>query len=60
VSEAPRPSRAAERWFLALAIVVLDVVIVVVPITALTVAFLIVARPAWLRRWIDELYAGLP
>jgi len=39
---------------------VLDVVVVVVPITAIAVAALIVVRPAWLRRWVDELYGGLP
>jgi len=60
VSESPRVPPAAERWLLALAIVVLDVVVVVVPITAIAVAALIVVRPAWLRRWVDELYGGLP
>ncbi len=47
-----------ERWLLAVVLVLVDVVAVVVPLTALAAAWVVVARPPWFRAWIDRLYAG--
>lgn len=49
---------SSDRWLLAIIVVVLDTVLLVVPITGLAVAYVIVARPSWFRRWVDELYAS--
>jgi hypothetical protein len=53
-----KPTRSADRWLLAVTLVVLDVVVFVVPVTGLVAAWVILARPAWFRRWVDELYAS--
>jgi hypothetical protein len=48
----------AERALLAVLIVVLDVVVFVVPVTGLLAAWVLLARPAWFKEWVDRLYAG--
>lgn len=47
-----------ERWALAILIVVLDVAVFIVPITGLVAAWVLLARPAWFRAWVDRLYAS--
>ena len=47
----------AERLVLAAAIVLIDALVFVIPMAGLLVAYVIVARPPWFRRWVDELYA---
>jgi len=44
------------RLMLAVAIVVVDVVAVFVPITALLAAYLILFRPLWFKQAVDDLY----
>ena len=47
------------RWnhlILAVAIVVIDVVVVFIPITALLIAYLILFRPVWFKQVVDDLY----
>lgn len=46
----------ADRWGYAIAIVLLDLVVFVVPLTGILAAYLILVRPPWFRRWIAELY----
>jgi hypothetical protein len=45
-----------ERVILAVAIVLVDLVVFVVPLTGLAAAWLILARPPWFREWVDRLY----
>jgi len=47
---------AASRLLLALLLLIADAVAFVVPLTALVAAYVIVARPAWFRDWVDQLY----
>lgn len=54
----PPSAGKADRWLLAVAIVLVDVVVFVVPVTGLLAAWVILGRPAWFRRWVDELYAS--
>lgn len=46
----------ADRWMLALTIVLVDLVLFVVPLTGLVAAYVLVVRPPWFRRWVEELY----
>jgi hypothetical protein len=48
----------SDRLIWALLIVVVDTVVVVIPLCAMVLAYVIVARPAWFRRWVDDLYAA--
>jgi hypothetical protein len=47
---------AAERVVLALVIVVVDLVLFAVPLSACVAAYVIVARPPWFRDWVRRLY----
>ena len=49
--------RSADRWILAVALVIIDVAIFVVPLTGLFAAYILLARPPWFRRWVDDLYS---
>ncbi len=46
-----------ERLLWASAIVLVDLVIFVLPLTALFAAYLILARPPWFRDWVLDLYS---
>jgi hypothetical protein len=46
----------AERAGLAVLIVILDVAVLVVPITGLLAAWVLLARPPWFREWVERLY----
>ena len=50
------PLPPAERWLLALAIILLDWVLFVVPLTGLAAAYVLIARPSWFRDWVGRLY----
>jgi len=50
----------SERVILAVAIVLVDTAVVVIPVTALVAAWVLVARPSWFREWVDRLYGGAP
>ncbi len=47
---------AQQRWLLAILLVLIDLVAVVVPLTAIGAAYVLIARPPWFRRWVAELY----
>jgi hypothetical protein len=49
-----------QRFLLALALVAVDLVAVALPLTAFGLAYVILARPLWFRRWVDRLYASPP
>ena len=48
----------SERVTLAVLILVLDVVVFVVPVTGLLAAWVLLARPAWFREWVERLYSA--
>lgn len=48
--------KRADRWLLAVALVVVDLVLFGVPLTALVLAWALIARPARVREWVDRLY----
>jgi len=47
---------AFQRWSLALTVVVVDLFLVVLPLTGITAAYILIARPAWFRVWMDDMY----
>ncbi len=46
-----------ERLILALAVVLIDTTLFVVPLAGVFVAYVIVARPPWFQGWVAALYA---
>lgn len=44
----------------ATAILVVDLIVFFVPLAAVLLAYVIVARPAWFRDAVDELYGQTP
>jgi hypothetical protein len=52
--------RLAERLIWALLIVVVDAVAFAVPLAALLIAYVLLARPAWFREWMGRLYDEAP
>ncbi len=44
------------RWLLAIVLVLVDLVAVVVPLTAILVAYVLIVRPPWFREWAERLY----
>lgn len=49
--------RPVDRWLLALSLIVIDVAIFIVPLTGLFAAYVLLVRPTWFRRWVDDLYS---
>jgi len=47
-----------ERIFLICIIILVDVLIFMLPVTAFFAAYIIGFRPVWFRTWIDKLYSG--
>lgn len=45
-----------QRYVLAAAIVLIDLVLFVVPLSGLIVAYLLIVRPPWFPAWVRELY----
>jgi hypothetical protein len=52
--------RFAHRLVLALLIVVIDTAAFAVPLASVLLAHTLLARPAWVRDWVDRLYRGVP
>ncbi len=50
--------RLAHRLVLALLIVVVDTAAFAVPLAALMLAYILLARPVWFRDWVERLYRG--
>ncbi len=48
--------RFTERLIWALLIVVVNVAAFAVPLAALLIAYVLLARPAWFREWVGRLY----
>ena len=52
--------RLAERLMWALLIVVVDAAAFAVPLAALILAYVVLARPPWFRDWLERLYEARP
>jgi len=50
--------RTSDRWLLAIALVLVDLFIFVVPITGLLAAYVLLVRPPWFKSFVEELYSG--
>jgi hypothetical protein len=48
--------RLADRVLIAVTVLVVDLVTVAVPLTALVAAYVVVARPPWFLRLVESLY----
>ncbi len=49
--------KSSDRWLLAIAVILVDLVIFVLPLTGLFAAYLVLARPPWFKSWVAQLYA---
>lgn len=47
-----------QRISLAVAVVALDLVAFALPLTAIAIAYVMLARPAWFLNWVIRLYEG--
>ena len=45
-----------ERYLLAVMIVVVDLLVFAVPLTAFVAAYVLVARPPFFQRWVSKIY----
>jgi len=52
--------RLAERLVWALLIVIVDAAAFAVPLAALLIAYVLLARPPWFRDWVERLYREAP
>jgi hypothetical protein len=52
--------RLAHRLVLALLIVVADTAAFAVPLGSVLLAYILLARPAWFRDWVERLYCEVP
>jgi hypothetical protein len=52
--------RPAERLVWALLIVIVDAAAFALPLAALVLAYVVIARPPWFRDWVERLYQGTP
>jgi hypothetical protein len=48
--------RPADRWLLAVVLVLVDLLVFALPLTGLLAAWIILARPPRFREWVDRLY----
>ncbi|MCM8775815.1 MAG: hypothetical protein NC930_05645 [Candidatus Omnitrophica bacterium] len=49
----------SQRLMLAVAIVLVDTVVFVIPVTSFFLAYLLLSRPPWFRDWVLKLYSDL-
>ena len=47
-----------ERLLWAIGIVVLDLLVFALPLTALFIAYVILKRPPWFKDWVEKFYEG--
>jgi hypothetical protein len=52
--------RLAERLVWALLIVIVDAAAFALPLAALVLAYVLLARPRWFRDWVEQLYREVP
>lgn len=52
--------RLADRLVWASLIVIADTAAFAIPLTALVLAYVLLARPPWFRDWVEQLYGEAP
>jgi hypothetical protein len=52
--------RLFSRLTLAVLVVVVDAAAFAIPLAALVFAYILLARPAGFRDWVEQLYRGVP
>ena len=52
--------RLADRLVWALVIVIVDSAAFAIPLAALVLAYVLIARPRWFREWVEKLYREAP
>lgn len=52
--------RLAERLVWALLIVIVDAAAFALPLAALVLAYVLLARPRWFRDWVEQIYREAP
>ena len=52
--------RLVERLVWALLIVIVDAAAFALPLAALVLAYVLLARPRWFRDWVEQLYREAP
>lgn len=52
--------RFVDRLVLALLIVVIDALAFAIPLAALVIAYVLLARPVWFRAWVERTYRDVP
>jgi hypothetical protein len=50
--------QTSDRWLLAVALVLIDLFIFVLPLTGLFAAYVLIVRPAWFKSWFEEMYSS--
>ena len=50
--------RLADRLVWALVIVIVDTAAFAIPLAALVLAYVLIARPRWFREWVEQVYRG--
>ena len=43
-------------WLIAVAIIVVDLVVFMIPIVPIVAAYILIARPPWFKTFIDDVY----
>lgn len=49
--------KSSERWMWAVGILLVDMLIFAVPLTAVFAAYVLVTRPAWFKNWVGKIYS---
>jgi hypothetical protein len=49
-----------ERVLLAIAVVLIDLTLFVLPLTGLFAAYVLLVRPPWFFSWVEQLYSDRP
>ena len=52
--------RLSDRLVWALLVVIVDTAAFAVPLAALLLAYVLLARPPWFRDWVEQLYREAP
>ena len=50
--------KPSDRWLLAIALVLVDLLVFAVPVTGLVAAWILIARPPQVREWMERLYTA--
>jgi hypothetical protein len=55
-SKAPAPMSNSTIWFIAIAVIVVDLAVFMIPVVPFAAAYILIARPPWFKTFIDDVY----